>query len=102
MYGRHSNSIDVSTQRCGVCRGTLIALGKFTQLAGSSGSGDEKQTPARATPSKKRVDADGNAILTPFAKFVKEQYRITKAANPVCFSLKSYRLRMLSHSLYSL
>lgn len=29
MYGRHSNSIDVSKKVCGECRGRLIFLGKF-------------------------------------------------------------------------
>jgi predicted SprT family Zn-dependent metalloprotease len=28
-YGRHSNSIDVSTKVCGICRGRLVFLGKF-------------------------------------------------------------------------
>lgn len=29
VYGRHSNSLDVSTKVCGVCRGRLMALGRF-------------------------------------------------------------------------
>jgi len=28
-YGRHSNSIDVTRQVCGVCKGKLVSLGKF-------------------------------------------------------------------------
>ena len=29
VYGRHTNSLDVSTKVCGVCRGRLVALGRF-------------------------------------------------------------------------
>ncbi len=66
VYGRHSDSIDVITQACGVCHGRLRALGAFVLGADGSSQSARKQTE-----------------LTPFAKFVKEQYRVLKAANPV-------------------
>lgn len=60
VYGRHSNSLDVNTKVCGVCRGRLVALG--------------------------RVNPDGTPAAargpTPYAKFVKEHFSTTKARCP--------------------
>jgi hypothetical protein len=31
IYGRHSNSLDVTQKCCGVCRGLLVSLGRFNK-----------------------------------------------------------------------
>lgn len=60
QYGRHSNSIDVATQRCGVCSGTLREVRKAN---------------ADGTPATPRAAAG-------FSLFVKERFASTKAAMP--------------------
>jgi hypothetical protein len=60
VYGRHSDSIDVSRQVCGVCQSVLERLGRFN---------------ADGTPAKRRA-ASG------FSLFVKERFAAAKAALP--------------------
>lgn len=57
MYGRHSNSLDVSTKVCGVCRGRLVSLGRFN------------------------TDGTPAAVRAPsaYSRFVKEHFSATKA-----------------------
>jgi predicted SprT family Zn-dependent metalloprotease len=48
LYGRHSKSIDVQSQRCGKCKGELVFLGTFKPDGTKSKSG----VPAPATEKK--------------------------------------------------
>ena len=74
VYGRHSKSIDVLTQRCGKCQGFLVL---HVQSDASTPTSSKSHHQGRGVSKVKKKRAP-NA----FALFVKEHYAGERAANP--------------------